>query len=831
MIYWTHPVKWVTANGILVGEDGSVWMYRKMPTVPLFYADGDLRNRVGNKWHTMLQELGATSKVPMGNLRQLSDYRRFHIVVSTAEGVPQVAPSASQELIDVWLAPVFSEIMVPIRYCFIGVELRGSTAAAAHSLGTIFQRSAGSASKGKLREAVRSIGEGFDDLLGNKEVDLSPYSDDMSLISGIIGRATGVIPSARDIDQLLAWYNDGQYADVPFKINAKDHTHVRVERPGGQTDTYEMAALVGFSDLSLPSPLSQWVEASMVTEGEASMVSIRGEFEPYEMVRSRLKRSKTKMLTEIKQMYETGQIDEGDEQRMLAEQEALTDDYASTKEPMITRLSVIFGRKVRGRPDRTYIDMLRTNFGIKTKPLEYRQVPAILHSLPCSQVELSPLAADALTQEVSLAMLSHAGLPSFSALGDSEGLLLGLTMPHYTLCYMDPMLAASGEAASQAPLLGIFGDTGSGKTWVGQSIAVQAYAMGMTTVFINPKGGDREQSGGSLAAMAEAVGGRIINLTNLNEIPGALDPFKYIPDPEMAARVLNEFINDVLGPTGAPGYGLNQEQTAALMDGLQRGAASGARCAVDALRAVSNEYVRNLVGMVYNGSAPFRLALSETPLYSEEDPSNIMGRSVLHSGFTLIEFGRDLALPPVDKPRQSMSMPELINVAVLRLASRVSLELLLYAGKGGMFVLDEANTFMNSAQGRTVLDRLGRQGRSQRVTAALMTQKVSDLESLEGFFGRVLAMKLEKPAEAAAALRHCGLQATKARVESMRNFGPEKPSIQTGNPGRPSVAYHKDLHGRASMVLIAPTPDPWNKIFSTSYNREESSMDDRELVT
>ncbi|MDQ6796885.1 MAG: ATP-binding protein, partial [Actinomycetota bacterium] len=174
-----------------------------------------------------------------------------------------------------------------------------------------------------------------------------------------------------------------------------------------------------------------------------------------------------------------------------------------------------------------------------------------------------------------------------------------------------------------------------------------------------------------------------------------------------------------------------------------------------------------------------------------------------------------LGLPNASTQTADYTRPERIATAALRLVTRASLEILMRARGGSIFV-DEAWTFLSHPQSLAVLDRLGREGRSQRVLPIFATQKLADITSkdLDSYISRVVVLQMETRKEAEAALTLCGVDDSEENLSFLRTAGSVAPSED--DEGRPSLAVHRDLYGRHSAMVVGPVPAWCPEIFSTN---------------
>ncbi len=331
-------------------------------------------------------------------------------------------------------------------------------------------------------------------------------------------------------------------------------------------------------------------------------------------------------------------------------------------------------------------------------------------------------------------------------------------------------------------------------TFLMQWLAYQGALQGRTVIYINPK--PKDDLSGLAGLVAERRRSEVIQLGDVQEKPGAFDPFRYSP---MYAHVIaTQFITDVLGPEW------NQGQQIRLADGLKRAAAAGVRCVGDALQhfVEDREVVGQTLGLADN-DPNFALGIAR-----EARPDMVANR-----GLTLIQF--DQSWPDVE-PRDNLPIPDRVLLAIMRLIPRAALEILLASGGGGDLYIDEAHRLLGSQAGRQFVERQGKEGRSQRIMTVLGTHKPSEIinSGLSSYMGRIIALKQSNDMEAAKALGLVGLAPKPERIAAMARFGPQNPD--DGGPLKPAQCFVRDLDGRHAGVIIHPIPERIRRAFSTS---------------
>ncbi|MBC6458079.1 ATP-binding protein [Actinomadura sp. HBU206391] len=771
---WTTPYAWRTADGVYIGHNGEVWMYRTVRLAPMKWEDPEQQLSLAAPLDRLLSDLGGTSRQPIGGLAALSNNRRIHLVSITWDDLVTPPRDNSEALRD-YQAGAFG-FLAPRRVLFVGVQLRSSMRDQASKA-----RAPGGPSFFKtLTEMVKeSIGEDVPDLV--------PYRRDLELVTSIFDRSDAQTPTRQELDQLESWYNLGRGPDAVIE---ELPTRLAVTGVG----ELEMAAVMRFDQPVMPSPYAQWALEAISHPGDApQVVSIRAELEPPNLTRARARRAQRRIAANMEEERKTQDLEKVELSETYQQAKEVEDYLAGSKQPMLANCSLVMAREVTETTE-TYLDFLSQNYGIQLKPLEHRQIQALEETLPCSSVRVNPF-----LQDVNVPMISHAGLQSFSRLGDDTGIFGGLIDPDGSPFFVDPLGA---PMKNLPPVFGIFGDPGSGKTFFAQSVAVQSALNDLPVIFVNPKGGDSLYGMVDYAQDLGVSGGRV-SMSALEDTPGAFDPFRYAP-PTIAAEIANVHILSALDDYRD---GLSLPERLALGSGLKRGALNGARCVWDALQYVPGDEAARLRGLVeqqMEASSMFSLGIALKPL----------PRLDVTQRLTLVDFDRDLGLPEGKTPSE-YSVSERIALAAVRLVIRASLEILI-ANRSGVLIVDEAWTFLSQAEGLASLQRISREGRSLNILPVFLTQRIADVvtKDLESYLSRVLVLKLNETREAETALRLCGLRPTPQRLAEIREFGPLPP--EGDRPARWARGIFRDLAGRHAQVVLGPTPPDAAAAYSTN---------------
>jgi hypothetical protein len=755
---WTTPWQWRDEEGVYVGTGGSVWLYRAVPLDPLDREDHDRKLDVGANLASLLGNIGATSSVPIGAIRKFSNNREIHLVCVTWEVEAQPPEGTNAELSD-YLRETLG-FPVPRRTLLIGIRLRSSVKSAVQN----------DSLSGQLKKVATKA-------LLEDVPDREAYIEDREAMSMLCGRFGCRRPSPEELAQLESWYNLGRGPDATIVEGTTS-----LEVPG--IDHYEISALMRFNTPVMRAPYAPWVLSSLTHPDAPKVVSVRAELEPAVVGRARARRNQRRVASAMKEEAATGDLERVEFSQTYEQAQELEQFFVDAGEPLLTNCSILMARSIRPVKE-TYIDYLRQEFDIDMKPLEHRQIRALDEMLPTSNRRLNPF-----LQDVTIAMLAYSGINGFANLGDRTGCYVGLANPDYTPVYIDP----SGAAKENVPgAMLVAGDSGSGKTFFCQNLALQATLGGSRVIFVNPKAND------SLAPFAQLVGGSVVKMSAMQTTPGAFDPFRYAPGP-VAAEIATSHIVGVLGGDG----GFTQAQELELASALKRGVLIGAQCVGDCFPLIEDQSIVVQIHQQVEGSSLFALGIGLTaaPKYTAQ------------SGLTLIEFDRRLDLPEGAKPANTYTRNEKIALAALRLVTRASLEMLREGG--GVMVLDEAWTFLGHPDGQAMLQQLGRESRSMNILPVFATQRVADIISrdMEGYLSRVFCFSSREEREARAALELCGLEPTDSQLSWLRNCGPVRGDDET--PARPPMALHRDLKGRHGAVVLGPVPERARIAFSTN---------------
>jgi hypothetical protein len=150
-----------------------------------------------------------------------------------------------------------------------------------------------------------------------------------------------------------------------------------------------------------------------------------------------------------------------------------------------------------------------------------------------------------------------------------------------------------------------------------------------------------------------------------------------------------------------------------------------------------------------------------------------------------------LALPDPGASRETYTRAERVSVATLSLVAALALRLVSHdRSRHKIVLLDEAWFLLASTQGRLLLNRLIRLGRSMNATILLATQRLADLGDLSELVGVYFLFGQDSIPEAERALEILGLDPAEVALRSRLT------------EYRQGLCLMRDLDGRVGEVQV-----------------------------
>lgn len=489
---------WVarTAAGLWVGADGSVWLYRKLPAYPFAWELADVQLSKGDRIYQMLEELGKTSKPPsVGEFASLSKNRRVHLVTHVRYIPPPIPPGSSPEQA-AFLFEVLGEtgVVVPDQVTAIGVELWPAVS---------------SSKKRRNRGVVSQMKDYVAQYTGGKLPDLELYETDKESLSQLLGRYGAEVLTKEERLFLERWMSGPGNTDEPTFVEEDDRLVVRDRNPaafdrwvhlyelstrcdeagdharaeeliaeaekkiieGGNVIQFLAVTEAGMPDEIGKAPMAPWLMDAQQHEQAAICTSLRFELEPGRVTRNRARRLQRHQFRQIEEELQANSVlSRVEQEEAFSGAKAVEDHYATTTEPSITKMSVLWAWQYDDSATENFADFLRARYDIDANVMQKRQFDCYAETLPTSPIMAAPdrpYSHDAFIQTI-----AYSGMGATTHLGDSiapsrdphaplpVGAMSGIAHPSGTVVWTNPW--ASSEL-NTSPTMTIVGQPGSGK--------------------------------------------------------------------------------------------------------------------------------------------------------------------------------------------------------------------------------------------------------------------------------------------------------------------------------------------------------------------------------
>ena len=538
------------------------------------------------------------------------------------------------------------------------------------------------------------------------------------------------------------------------------------------------AAELMFSPLELGFPVDATLSVTHLPNREARRLVARRKVDADQIARE-------------EEAGEHGASAEGAERPALArELEAV---LGSGERPPLLRAALLLSL---GAPDeRTLeerVERLREAYGrVQLHRPAGEQHRLFVASLPAARFPLPEYAEHLLPDQVG-AMVPHA----VSHVGSQIGPYVGHTLSGSRA----PVLFDLAEAcqSGRPPTCLLAGSLGSGKTIALELLLWQAFLQGSGPIVdVDPKGDHRLAELPGVAAAMETI-----ELSAAERHRGLLDPLR-IGAPETREDLAHSFLTAILPPPVAPEWQtqLRLALAEALAAGaencgevLSRMAASDNPDAAEAARAIEAHAGGGIASLGLGGG--------------EQRPPAVGSAQVISLRIA------GLSLPPPGTARADLSEEERGGLAVLRLLAAYALRLCASdPERHSVLAMDEAWALLADSQGRALLDRISRLGRSQNLTPILATQMLGDAAQLEPLVGALFAFGVETDGEARRALELLRLDADdEAATQRLLGF-------------RAGRCYMRDFDGQVGPIRIEPPGWMLERLDTTPGAPQPSSPD------
>ena len=320
-------------------------------------------------------------------------------------------------------------------------------------------------------------------------------------------------------------------------------------------------------------------------------------------------------------------------------------------------------------------------------------------------------------QYVTSDFLASLGFGATQMLGESEGIYVGYNLDTGRNVYLKPSLASQGVKGSVTNALAsaFLGSLGGGKSFSNNMLLYYAVLFGGQAVIIDPKA-ERGNWKKTLPDIAHEI--NIVNLTSEEKNKGLLDPYvilKRKKDSESLAIDILTFLTGI-SSRDSDKFPVLRKAIRNVTQSKKR----GLLLVIDELRkedtTISNSIAEHIASFVDYDFAQL--------LFSDGEVKKSIS---LEKQLNIIQVA-DLVLPDADTTTTEYTTMELLSVAMLIVISTFALDFIHTDRSIFKIVdLDEAWTFLQVAQGKTLSMKLVRAGRAMNAGVYFVTQNAGDL--------------------------------------------------------------------------------------------------------
>lgn len=402
-------------------------------------------------------------------------------------------------------------------------------------------------------------------------------------------------------------------------------------------------------------------------------------------------------------------------------------------------------------------------------------------------------------------------------LGDGKGAPIALT-EHGALVCWDP---ARGPQINKDAGMAIVGPLGSGKSFLLNMLIYYTALIWDAKVFVVDIKEERSHWPGRLPGLENKVYRLVLDG---RQRPGVMDPFRLMEDKDMARAVAVSMIGLMRK------RGLEDEENTELLRAAQLTVADGnpsMRKMLNILKGFENPVARQIAGFLEQvADLPQGKLLfgdpSEETMAIQDDLFH--GDELTNQGIILLQLA-GLKLPDPNTRKEDMELDQRVSMAVM-MSTALLAERFILSDRQGFKVaaLDEAWAWLRTDQGKELVNKLQRAGRSANAGIWYATQKPSDIKDMVDLLSTYVCLGTTSDEETELAIEALGLNDTpevRSRLKRVRHVlvGDEESidfarSFHAEDTGS-SKGYFKDLSGRVGFCSFEMPDERLIKIFNT----------------
>lgn len=336
-------------------------------------------------------------------------------------------------------------------------------------------------------------------------------------------------------------------------------------------------------------------------------------------------------------------------------------------------------------------------------------------------------------QYVKSDFLAGLGFGATQQLGETTGIYMGYSVDTGRNVYLQPSLASQGVKGTVTNALAsaFVGSLGGGKSFCNNLLVYYAVLFGGQAVILDPKA-ERGNWKETLSEIAHEI--NIVNLTSEEQNRGLLDPYVIMENPKDSESLAIDILTFLTGISSRDGekFPVLRKAIRAVTNSEERGLFK----VIEELRAEGTTISTSIADHIESFTDYDFAHL----LFSDGDVTQSIS---LEKQLNIIQVA-DLVLPDKETSFEEYTTMELLSVAMLIVISTFALDFIHTDRSVFKIVdLDEAWSFLQVAQGKTLSMKLVRAGRAMNAGVYFVTQNTDDLldEKLKNNLGLKFAFR------------------------------------------------------------------------------------------
>ncbi|MFD2132176.1 ATP-binding protein [Pseudogracilibacillus auburnensis] len=398
-------------------------------------------------------------------------------------------------------------------------------------------------------------------------------------------------------------------------------------------------------------------------------------------------------------------------------------------------------------------------------------------------------------QYVTSDFLAGLGFGATQMLGETEGIYFGYNLDTGRNVYLNPSLASQGVKGSVTNALAsaFLGSLGGGKSFSNNLLVYYAVLFGGQALIVDPKA-ERGNWKKTLPEIAHEI--NIVNLTSDDTNKGLLDPYVIMKKKKDSESLAIDILTFLTGISSRDGDKFPVLRRAIRAVGQQE--ERGLLLVIQELRSDPNP----LAGPIADHIESFTDYDFAHLLFSDGTVENSIS---LEKQLNMIQVA-DLVLPDAETGFEEYTTMELLSVAMLIVISTFALDFI-HSDRSIFKIvdLDEAWSFLQVAQGKTLSNKLVRAGRAMNAGVYFVTQNSDDLtdEKLKNNIGVKFAFRSRDMTEIKKTLQFFGVdsedESNQRRLRELEN----------------GQCLIQDLYGRVGIIQVHPVFEDLFHAFDT----------------